>query len=236
MRRIYIILSILIFVFGVTACATKFERWVDNKSMQRPPSLNEHIVQSNDTLYAIAWLYGISYIQLAEWNGISKPDYLIYPGQRINLKKPKVASNTKQKSMRAAQSDKTKEKERKIPIISDSRWVWPIPKVSQPVPYRGGIKIKGKPNQEVRATLDGVVVYSGFGLKHYDGLVIIKHKGDIFSAYGFVDRITVKKGMKVLTNEVIAYLPSESKNMNLYFDMRYRNKRLNPLKYLPKAI
>ena len=44
-----------------------------------------HRVRRGDTLYAIAWRYGLDYRRLATWNGISPP-YLIRPGQRLALR------------------------------------------------------------------------------------------------------------------------------------------------------
>ncbi|GAB6042461.1 peptidoglycan DD-metalloendopeptidase family protein [Endothiovibrio diazotrophicus] len=46
-----------------------------------------HRVAAGDTLYAIAFLYGLDYQQLATWNGIRSP-YLIRVGQRLRLSPP----------------------------------------------------------------------------------------------------------------------------------------------------
>jgi lipoprotein NlpD len=47
-------------------------------------------VRRGDTLYSIAWQYGLDYREIAVWNGIGAP-YTIYPGQRLALRKPAVA-------------------------------------------------------------------------------------------------------------------------------------------------
>jgi lipoprotein NlpD len=44
-------------------------------------------VRSGDTLYAIAFSYGLDHRQVARWNGISAP-YIIYPGQDLRLSPP----------------------------------------------------------------------------------------------------------------------------------------------------
>jgi lipoprotein NlpD len=46
-----------------------------------------YTVKKSDTLYSIAWRYGLDYKQLARWNRIdvSAP---IHPGQRLRLIKP----------------------------------------------------------------------------------------------------------------------------------------------------
>ncbi len=47
-------------------------------------SQNFHVVQSNETLYGIAWLYGKDYQELAQLNNLTEP-YHIQIGQRLNL-------------------------------------------------------------------------------------------------------------------------------------------------------
>lgn len=52
--------------------------------------LNEdgtYSVRAGDTLYAIAFSYGLDHREMAQWNGISAP-YVIYPGQALNLSPP----------------------------------------------------------------------------------------------------------------------------------------------------
>ena len=46
-----------------------------------------YFVVSGDTLYAIAFNYGLDPQDVAKWNGISSP-YVIYPGQKLRLTAP----------------------------------------------------------------------------------------------------------------------------------------------------
>jgi len=46
-----------------------------------------HTVRSGDTLYAIAWRYGLDYRELARWNGIPEP-FTIYLGQELRISRP----------------------------------------------------------------------------------------------------------------------------------------------------
>jgi lipoprotein NlpD len=43
-----------------------------------------HVVRAGDTLFSIAWAYGVDQRDLARWNGIKNPD-LIRVGQRLRL-------------------------------------------------------------------------------------------------------------------------------------------------------
>lgn len=52
-----------------------------------------YIVQPGDTLYSIAWRYGMDYRTLASWNELENPD-LILIGQRIRLTDPASAETS----------------------------------------------------------------------------------------------------------------------------------------------
>jgi lipoprotein NlpD len=56
------------------------------EQLEQPPAikLNYHTVSRNDTLYSIAWRYGVDYRELASINNIRSP-YTIRVGQKINL-------------------------------------------------------------------------------------------------------------------------------------------------------
>ena len=48
---------------------------------------SHHRVRSGETLYTIAWSYGLDFPDLARWNGILPP-YTIYPEQSLRLSPP----------------------------------------------------------------------------------------------------------------------------------------------------
>ncbi len=48
-----------------------------------------YTIKKSDTLYSIAWRYGLDYKQLAHWNRIDV-NSPIHPGQRLRLLKPEV--------------------------------------------------------------------------------------------------------------------------------------------------
>ncbi|HEY5775523.1 MAG TPA: LysM peptidoglycan-binding domain-containing protein, partial [Xanthomonadales bacterium] len=50
-----------------------------------------YYVRKGDTLYAIAFSYGVDPMDVARLNGISSP-YIIYPGQKIQLTVPAAGS------------------------------------------------------------------------------------------------------------------------------------------------
>lgn len=56
-----------------------------------------YYVRKGDTLYAIAFSYGLDPMDVAKKNGISSP-YTIYPGQKIYLKSPAAGSGSRDSS------------------------------------------------------------------------------------------------------------------------------------------
>lgn len=71
----------------LVACGGKTQAPVSDRSLSSTaaPSSGQYIVGAGDTLYSIAFRYGLDYRELARINNISG-SYSIYPGQRLQLK------------------------------------------------------------------------------------------------------------------------------------------------------
>lgn len=76
--------ALLLFV-ALTACKNN-SQLPPIEQLEQPPSikLTHHTVSKGDTLYSIAWRYGMDYKQLATINNIGSP-YTIYIGQKVAL-------------------------------------------------------------------------------------------------------------------------------------------------------
>jgi lipoprotein NlpD len=100
---------------------------------------------------------------------------------------------------------------------------------------RQGIDIAGKAGQDVQASADGVVVYSGAGLVGYGELIIIKHSDEWLSAYAHNERRLVGEGTRVSAGQVIARMghTGAARDM-LHFEIRRNGKPVDPLQLLPK--
>jgi lipoprotein NlpD len=117
-------------------------------------------------------------------------------------------------------------------------WHWPVSGTllkrfqrSDAIP---GIEIGGKAGEAVRATADGVVVYSGNGLVGYGELVIIKHNDSFLSAYGHNRKRLVTEGQRVKAGQQIAEMGSTGASRDeLEFQIRKDGNPVDPLDYLP---
>ena len=212
-----------------------------------------YTVKRSDTLYSIAWRYGLDYKQLARWNQIDVKAP-IHPGQRLRLLdsgKQTSASSSKQKSStktntKSKAKSKTKTKT-KVATASKNdqsgtrhpvKWIWPTR--GKPLNTflaskldRRGIDIAGKSGQPVYAVADGKVVYSGNGLTGYGNLIIIKHSETYLSAYAYCQERLVEEGTLVKSGKVIAKMGRRDNTAKLHFEIRRNGKPVNPMKYLP---
>jgi len=201
-----------------------------------------HRVRRGDTLYSIAFRYGLDYRELAEWNAISRP-YVIYPGQTIRLEPqsggarrhkpvPKQAERSSGATVARSKQSESAVKRRTI------KWQWPtsgsLLDSDSPI-SRKGVDVTGKSGQPIKAAAGGDVVYSGSGLLGYGKLIIIKHNDTFLSAYAHNDRIYVKEGDRVVGGQKIATMGiGKNGEPVLHFEIRKNGKPVDPLDHLPK--
>jgi len=119
------------------------------------------------------------------------------------------------------------------------RWVWPakgkiVGSFSNAESGNKGIDIAAAKGSPVYAAADGKVVYSGSALRGYGNLVIVKHTETFLSAYAYNDTIDVKEREWVSAGQQIATMGnSGTDSVKLHFEVRYRGKSLDPMRYLP---
>ncbi|WP_249418586.1 murein hydrolase activator NlpD [Escherichia fergusonii] len=121
-----------------------------------------------------------------------------------------------------------------------SAWLWPtsgkvIETFGASEGGNKGIDIAGSKGQAINATADGRVVYAGNALRGYGNLVIIKHNDDYLSAYAHNDTMLVREQQEVKAGQKIATMGSTgTSSTRLHFEIRYKGKSVNPLRYLPQ--
>lgn len=121
-----------------------------------------------------------------------------------------------------------------------SRWQWPVKgKVveyfSNSAQGNKGINITGRRGTKISSAAKGKVVYAGNALRGYGKLIIIKHNDDYLSAYAHNDRILVKEQQQINRGDIISTMgDTDANKVMLHFEIRFRGKSVNPLKYLPR--
>lgn len=214
-----------------------------------------HVVRSGETLFSIAWQYGLDYQTVAAWNRI-RPPYTIYPGQKLSVRGPyaqaRPAPQPVPKSPAAAprtpatpppasaRRPTTSAPSRPVTGTAVPRWQWPangqvLRRFDPNASGKKGIAIVGSEGAEVRAAAGGQVVYAGSGLVGYGRLIIVKHNDNYLSAYGHNRNLLVQEGDQVRAGQVIAHMGSSGTNRTqLHFEIREKGKPVDPLRHLPR--
>lgn len=209
------------------------------------PSLQDyenriHVVRPGDTLYTIAWTYGVDYRTLARWNGLRDPD-LIFVGQRISLRAPRAAparSGSRSSSEAQPAARPAPALPPPVTLPPPSEWQWPtdgavVTRFGSSTGINSGIDIGGTSGQPVVASADGRVVYAGTGLIGYGQLVIIKHNDTYLSAYGHTQKVLVEQGQEVTRGQQIAQMGlGPQRQPRLHFEIRRNGVPVDPLQFL----
>ncbi len=237
------IITIYFLLFFLASCVSNH-----NSDVYYDYDYGYHTVLKGDTLFSIAFRHGLDYKKIARWNNIRSP-YTIYAGQRLKLSPSQATSKSYQSKNRTNTSSASTTKKKSISKKTVSKpvskpikhnWDWPTKGVvirtySPKSGGNKGIDIGGKIGQPVLAASAGKVVYSGNGLASYGNLIIIKHSEQFISAYAHNKKLFVKEGGDVKRGEKIAELgKTGTSEAKLHFEIRYKGKPVDPIKYLPK--
>lgn len=119
-------------------------------------------------------------------------------------------------------------------------WMWPtmgqiLQGFSGASKSSKGIDIAGNLGDPVRASAAGRVVYAGRGLRGYGNLVIVKHNNDFISAYAHNRILLVKENEIIKAGQKIAEVGNTDSDVpKLHFEIRFKGKPVDPMRYLPK--
>lgn len=190
-----------------------------------PPS-GMHQATKNETLYEIAWRYGLDYRVIAR-NSRILPPYRVHKGQIVRLRTLHHADRAKMVKSVPYEQDLT---------FSIHQWRWPIKGrvIKLFSTLNKGLNIAGREGESVRASASGKVVYASNGLRGYGNLVIIKHNSLYLSAYAQNKKLFVKEGEWVKQGQIIGELGKTNLNHQpiLHFEIRQAGKPVDPMPLL----
>lgn len=181
------------------------------------PKTGAYRVAKGETLYAIAWRFGLDYRFIAARNNI-KPPYTIHESQILKLRDQAAARHFVTQSISE-------------PNFSASAWAWPAHGkiINSFSPANKGINIAGRHGEPIYAAASGKIVYSGSGLRGYGNLIIIKHNSLYLSAYAHSSRVLVKDGDWVKKGQKISEMGNTGTNKTmLHFEIRRAGKPVDP--------
>lgn len=190
-----------------------------------------YLVNPGDSLYSIAWRFGLDYRALAAANGIAAP-YTIRAGQQIRLDTSlSPGRRREQRVPSAASAPPASAPPVSAPPSAFSGWQAPT---DAPVGRRYGAGNKGldyalEPRHRVSAAAAGEVVYAGSGLGGFRHLVIVKHDPAYLSAYSLDWPMAVREGKRVKAGELLADMEERGRrNGTLHFEIRKNGAPVDP--------
>lgn len=180
-----------------------------------------YTVRTNDDMLKIANKFAIHVKTLAKFNNIPVNTEL-HIGQVLKIPVPQL-NNDNSYALLAKNSLHWPMKGKVVKVFSKNK------------NGNRGINIAGWLGQEIFASADGKVVFSGATLSGFGNMLIIKHSEEVVTVYAFVQNVLVKEGQMVKAGTKIAYVGNNSAgDVLLHFEVRIKGIPQNPFLYLQK--
>ncbi|WP_394657638.1 LysM peptidoglycan-binding domain-containing protein [uncultured Novosphingobium sp.] len=219
------------------------------------PRTRHYVVRPGDTGFAIAYKHAVPWSQIAVANGIS-PDAAVTPGKELLIptvfdpqlpsQADRISSSTAVKTAATASAvaDAAVAAARAPAGNAVGRFAWPLDgtvrrgwKSTSSADHHDGIDITAPAGAAVRAAAAGTVIFAGTEAEQFGNLVVLDHGDGWNTAYGFLSKITVKKGAKVKSGERVGLVGNtgRAKGNELHFEVRQNGSPVDPQQELAKA-
>lgn len=184
------------------------------------PRQKTHTVKKGDTGFGIAIEYGVPFSEIATANGITE-DAVLKIGQKLII--PAVIAQPRGTPTPAAVADPTFRR----PIDGAVLLGWQ--RRSDGTGHEG-LDFAADKGDRVVAAAAGKVIYAGDEPNRFGRLVVIDHGRDWFTAYGHLDRVTVKRGDAVKAGERIGLAgdSGDAERAELHFEIRKDRRPVDP--------
>jgi murein DD-endopeptidase MepM/ murein hydrolase activator NlpD len=192
-----------------------------------------YVVAPGETLDLIARRAGVPAEDLLELNGFESAA-LVKPGTLLFVMTAAAPEPTTAPPPAAAVTDSGSPPALRWPLTTihvligspfGARWGKPHEGIDLPAPV-------GTP---VFAAADGRVVYAGAGIRGYGNLIVLKHAGDLLTAYAHNSVLLVSQGQSVRSGDRIALVgqSGHATGPHLRFEVRRGQIPRDPMSYLP---
>ena len=188
----------------------------------------QYKVNAGDTLYRISVKHNVSLDELMRINNLK--DNSIHTGMVLKIPADSAKQVTSAKPLAPVKpiTGNTGES-----ILFD----WPVKKISscKEDGFDGvksiGIIISAPIGSFVHSSAQGIVEKVG-AMRGYGKFVLVKHPGNYFTIYSYLENVKVRKGEAVNKGAIIGYVDSNKKSV--HFQIDHNGKPVNPLDHLPK--
>ncbi len=204
------------------------------------PRGRRYTATAKDSGFSIALRYGVPWDQIALANGLD-PSARVTPGQSLVIPTV-VAGATSSAAPAPAASPAPAAAPARTVTSSTTPFVWPVRGpiargFATGTDYHDGIDIKAAKGTVVRASAAGTVRFAGLEKEQFGNLVVLDNGNGWFTAYAFLSRISVSKGMKVQQGQRVGLVgdTGQAVGSELHFEIRKDGKPVNPVDELPKG-
>ncbi|MBB4859914.1 murein DD-endopeptidase MepM/ murein hydrolase activator NlpD [Novosphingobium chloroacetimidivorans] len=215
------------------------------------PRTRHYVVKSGDTGFDIAYRHAVPWSQIAVANGLDA-NAAVVPGKELLIPTvfdPQLPSQADKVAVKTAATANAVASAavaaaRAPAGRSAPRFAWPLEgtvrrgwKSTAAADHHDGLDIVAPTGTAVRAAAAGTVLFAGPEADQFGNLVVLDHGDGWNTAYGFLSRITVKKGAKVAAGERVGLIGNSGKarGTELHFEVRQDGKPVDPEPELPKA-
>jgi len=97
-----------------------------------------------------------------------------------------------------------------------------------------GVDLVAAPKENVMATLDGIVVYTGFD-PEFGNVIALQHRNGFLSIYKHNEALLKATGDRVIAGEAIAIIGNTgelSTGPHLHFELWHHGETINPEEYI----
>jgi murein DD-endopeptidase MepM/ murein hydrolase activator NlpD len=103
--------------------------------------------------------------------------------------------------------------------------------------FHDGLDIRASSGTPIYAARDGVVIYSGRGIRGYGNVVIIRHDSALATIYAHNRRNLARRGQTIRQGALIAYVGAtgHATGPHLHFEVRRNEMPQDPIYFLPLA-
>ena len=211
------------------------------------PRTRHYTVKAGDTGFGVAYKFAVPWTQIAVANGLD-PQEALKAGQElliptlIEQPSPKLPADAAEVASTAAAATASAAK---APAKrSRVRFAWPLEgtvrrgwRPRDAADHHDGLDIGAPAGTAVRASAAGTVVFAGNENEQFGNLVVVDHGDGWNTAYGFLSRVTVRKGDKVAAGERVGLVghTGQTKRDELHFEVRQDGVPVDPQPQLPDA-
>jgi murein DD-endopeptidase MepM/ murein hydrolase activator NlpD len=99
--------------------------------------------------------------------------------------------------------------------------------------FHAGLDFRGRRGDKIHVTGSGVIKRSGYQ-RGFGNCIVVDHGNGYETLYAHLSKRLVKKGEQVYRDQVIGLMGStgRSTGTHLHYEVHYRNKTVNPIKFL----